>query len=272
MSNLKKRWQAMLAMPNDSPRKIIGVAVVLCLVCAVFVSAAAIGLKPLQEANKQLEIKRNILQVAGLLTPGGNVAELFKQIEPRVVDLRTGEFTDSVDPATYNQREAARDPGMSQVLPIEEDIAGIKRKAHYATVYFVKDDDGKVKTIILPVHGYGLWSTLYGYLAVKPDGREVVGLQFYDHGETPGLGGEVDNPNWRGLWPGKLLTDEAGALKIEVVKGAAASGPEGEHQVDGLAGATLTARGVNNLVRYWAGEDGFGPFLKKLQEGLVSDG
>ena len=109
--NLAERGKAILAMPNDSPRKIVIVAVVLCLVCSVVVSAAAIGLRPLQEANKQQEIKRNILQVAGLMQPGADIAELFKQIEPRIVDLRTGAFTDAVDPATYNQREAARDPG-----------------------------------------------------------------------------------------------------------------------------------------------------------------
>ena len=161
---------------------------------------------------------------------------------------------------------------MSDALPISEDIAGIRRKAHFATVYLVKGDDGKISTVILPIHGYGLWSTLYGYLAVKPDGREIVGLQFYDHAETPGLGGEVDNPKWRAQWPGKLLTDDDGALRIEVAKGAAATGPEGVHQVDGLAGATLTSRGVSNLVRYWASENGFGPFLKHLQQGLVQDG
>ena len=272
VQRLGERCKAVLAMPNESPKKIVIVAVVLCLVCSVVVSAAAIGLRPLQEANKQLEIKRNILQVAGLLTPGGNIAELFKQIEPRVVDLRTGEFTDAVDPAVYNQREAARDPTMSDTLPIEEDIAGIKRKAHYATIYLVKDNDQKVTALILPVHGYGLWSTLYGYLAVKPDGREVVGLQFYDHAETPGLGGEIDNPRWRDLWQSKLLRDEDGKLQIEVVKGAASTGPEGAFQVDGLAGATLTSRGVSNLVRYWVGDGGFGPFLKNLENGLVQDG
>ena len=108
-------------MPNDSPKKIVWVAVVLCLVCSVVVSAAAIGLRPLQEANKALEIKRNILQVAGLLTPGGNVDELFKQIEPRVVDLRSGGFTDEVDAASYDQRAAERDPNMSDALPVEQD-------------------------------------------------------------------------------------------------------------------------------------------------------
>jgi Na+-transporting NADH:ubiquinone oxidoreductase subunit C len=264
--------KAFLAMPNDSPRKIIGVAVVLCLACSIVVSATAIGLRPLQEANKRAEIRRNILQVAGLMTPGADIEELFKKIEPRVVDLRSGKFTDAVDPSSYDQRAALRDPNLSDALPIEQDTASIRRKAHYATVYLVKDDAGGIKSVILPVRGYGLWSTLYGYLAVKPDGREVVGLQFYEHAETPGLGGEVDNPNWRAQWPGKFLLDTDGVLRIEVVKGAAATGPDGDYQVDGLAGATLTSRGVNNLVRFWAGEDGFGPFLKNLQQGLVEDG
>ena len=262
----------LLAMPNDSPGKIVGVAVVLCLVCSIVVSAAAIGLKPRQEANKKLEIQRNILQVAGLMRPGADIDELFEQIEPRIVDLRSGTFSDAVDPAGYEQRLAARDPAQSDALPRDEDLAGIGRKAHYATVYLVKDDAGEISSVILPVHGYGLWSTLYGYLAVKPDGREVVGLQFYEHAETPGLGGEVDNPRWRGLWPGKLLYDTEGTLRVDVAKGAAPAGPEGAYQVDGLAGATLTSRGVGNLLRYWAGEDGFGPFLMNLTERLAEDG
>ncbi len=264
--------RAFLALPNEDPRKMVGVAVALCLVCAVLVSAFAVGLRPMQEANKVLEIRRNILQVAGLMRPGVPIDELFKQVEPRTVDLRTGEFTDAVDPNTFDQRQAARDPALSDALTADQDLAGIKRRSHYAVVYLVKDDAGQVTTVILPVHGYGLWSTLYGYLAVKPDGREIVGLQFYEHAETPGLGGEVDNPNWRGQWPGKLITDENGDLKIHVVKGAAASGPEGAYQVDGLAGATLTARGVDNLVRYWVDKDGFGPFLKNLQKELAQDG
>ena len=262
----------LLSIPNDDPRKIIGVAVVLCLVCSVFVSAAAIGLRPMQEANERQSIRSNILQVAGLMQPGGDVDALFKQIEPRIVDLRTGKFSDAVDPATYDQRVAVRDPAGSDPIPRDEDIASIKRKAHFATIYLVKADGGGYSSVILPVHGYGLWSTLYGYLAVKPNGRDIVGLQFYDHAETPGLGGEIDNPAWRAKWSGKRLYGSDGQLKIEVVKGAAATGEEGTYQVDGLAGATLTARGVSNLVRYWASENGFGPFLNTLEQELAKNG
>lgn len=259
-------------MNNDDPRKIVMVAVALCLVCSIFVSAAAIGLRPLQDANKLQSKRQNILEVAGLMEEGASIDTLFQRIEQRVVDLRTGEFTDAVDPTAYEQRDAARDPKQSDPVPRDEDIASIKRKAHYATVYLVKNDGGGFSTVIIPVHGYGLWSTLYGYLALKPNGREVIGLQFYDHAETPGLGGEVDNPNWRAKWPGKLLYDKDGNIKIEVVKSAATDGDNASHQIDGLAGATLTSQGVNNLVRYWAGENGFGPFLKNIEQELAKNG
>ena len=259
-----------LAMSNDDPKKIVAVAVALCLVCSVLVSASAIGLRSLQEANKQLEKQRNILQVAGLFDPEASVDEVFEQrIEPRIVDLATGAFTDAVDVATYDAKTAARDPELSTALAADEDIASIKRKAKYATIYLVTGEDGgDYETVIIPVHGYGLWSTLYGFLALKPDGDEIVGLQFYEHAETPGLGGEVDNPNWRGQWPGKELFGDDGDVEIQIVK----SGAAGAHQVDGLAGATLTSNGVHNLVRYWAGENGFGPFLKKLPGELAQHG
>ncbi len=263
-------FKSFLEMSNDEPKKIVAVAVALCLVCSVLVSASAIGLRSMQEANKQLEKQRNILQVAGLLEEGADVDQVFEErIEPRAIDLETGAFTDAVDAATYDAVAAARDPEMSTLLSPDEDIASIRRKAKYATIYLVKGlDDAPYETVIIPVHGYGLWSTLYGFLALKPDGDEIVGLQFYEHAETPGLGGEVDNPNWRAQWRGKELFSEDGELAIQLVK----SGASGDHQVDGLAGATLTSNGVHNLVRYWAGENGFGPFLKKLPEELAQHG
>ncbi len=252
---------------NDHPFKIVFMAVVLCLVGSVLVSAAAIGLRPQQEANARLSKQVNILQVAGLFEDGGDVGAIYAdRIEPRIVDLRTGKFSEDVDPETYDAIVATRDPAMSDALTKDQDQAQIKRKAHYATVYLVKGESD-YETVIIPVHGYGLWSTLYGFVALKPDGNEVIGLQFYQHAETPGLGGEVDNPSWRGQWPGKKLYD-GDDLKIEVVK----TGASGDYQVDGLAGATLTSVGVNNLVRYWAGQDGFGPFLKNLSEELAANG
>lgn len=253
---------------NDHPFKIVFMAVALCLVGSVLVSAAAIGLRPYQEANAKLSKQRNILQVAGLYDPDARVGDVFAdRIEPRVVDLRSGQFTDEVDANSYDERIAERDPALSEALPAGKDPAGIKRRAHFATIYLVKGKDG-YDTVILPVHGYGLWSTLYGFVALKPDGNEIVGLRFYQHAETPGLGGEVDNPAWRSQWQGKELFDDNGDLAIQIVK----SGASGDHEVDGLAGATLTSRGVDNLVRYWVGQDGFGPFLANMTEELADNG
>jgi len=266
----KNPFTQILAMSNDDPKKIVAVAVALCLVCSILVSAAAIGLRSMQEANKQIEKQRNILQVAGLLEEGADVDQVFEErIEPKVINLDTGAFTDAVDATAYDARAAARDPELSTPVAPGDDIASIKRKAKYATIYLVKGlDEGPYESVIIPVHGYGLWSTLYGFLALKPDGDEIVGLQFYEHAETPGLGGEVDNPIWRAQWRGKELFGEDGSLDIQIVK----SGAAGAHQVDGLAGATLTSNGVHNLVRYWASENGFGPFLKKLPEELAQHG
>ncbi|MDX1514406.1 MAG: Na(+)-translocating NADH-quinone reductase subunit C, partial [Gammaproteobacteria bacterium] len=217
---------SVLAMPNDSPKKTLIVAVALCLVCSVVVSSAAVLLRPLQIENAALDRKRNIVEVAGLLGSDGNVEAAFERVEARVVDLETGQFAEDVDPETYDQRKAAKDPKLSQALSADNDIAGIGRRARYATVYFVRDGD-RIRQVILPVHGYGLWSTLYGFLALEGDFRTISGLKFYDHAETPGLGGEVDNPAWREKWDGKIAFDESGKPIIEVVKGVVDQGRSG---------------------------------------------
>lgn len=257
-----------MSSKKESVARTLTVALLVCLVCSVVVSAAAVALKPVQTTNKLQDKQRNILQIAGLFEPGVSVQEQFQQITPRLVDLRTGEFSDAQDPLTFDQQKASKDPAMSEQLSGEQDIASIRRRADYSTVYVVENPDGSIKTLILPIHGYGLWSTLYGFLALESDLKTVVGMGFYQHAETPGLGGEVDNPNWKAQWPGKVVFDEAGAPALSVVKGGVdPSNPNAEHQVDALAGATLTSRGVENLVRFWLGEDGFGPFLEHLRAG-----
>ena len=119
----------------------------------------------------------------------------------------------------------------------------------------------------MPLHGYGLWSTLYGFIALEENGNDIFGLQFYEHAETPGLGAEVDNPRWKALWNGKKLADAEGNLAITVAKTAPPAGPD--HHIDALAGATLTTVGIDNLVKFWMGESGYGPFITKLKAGEI---
>lgn len=252
-------------MPNDSTLKTLIVALALCLVCSILVSTAAVKLQPLQQRNQELDRKKIILEVAGLLKPGVSIDELFKQVEPKVVDLSTGEYVDTMDPNQYDQRQAAKDPEMSVKIPPDRDIAQIRRRAKYAVVYLVKEE-GQTKLILLPVHGYGLWSTMYAYIALERDANTIFGLRFYEQGETAGLGAEIDNPRWRNNWTGKVVYGEAEKPQIRVIKGTVAPGdPEAKFKIDGLAGATLTANGVTNLIHYWLGPEGFGTYLKKFR-------
>ena len=192
--------------------------------------------------------------------------ELFERVETRYVDLRTGEYADSV-PAGYEQRAASKDPALSSELSDAQDLADIGRRADYAEVYLVKDESGDLGKIILPVHGYGLWSTLYGFIALESDADTIAGLGFYEHGETPGLGGEVDNPRWKQQWPGKRVYRD-GDVAIALAKGSVnPDSRDAPWRVDGLSGATLTSRGVTNLLHFWLGQNGFGPYLDNLKAG-----
>ena len=252
--------RAVFARPNDDPRKIVAVALALCLVCSVVVSTTAVVLRPLQERNAALALRSEIVAVAGLGGAETTVAEAFEQIETRLVDLASGEYAEGADPTTYSYRDAARDPAASTLLA-DDDPAGIRRRPDRMPVYLVRAD-GELQAVVLPVYGAGLWSTMHGLLALAPDGRTARALTFYEQRETAGLGSEVAGRSWLSQWPGKVLVDQQGRPVIEVVKGGVDPGsPAAEHQVDGLSGATLTSDGVEDLLRFWLGERGYGPFL-----------
>ena len=249
---------------NNSIKKTLVVALTLCIVCSVIVSTAAVVLRPAQQMNQENDRKSNILQVANLYTPGADINQQFgESIIQRVVNLETGEYSDALDPATYNQFEAASDPAQSRSLSGDIDRAGIGRQEQFATVYLVGDDPDDPEQIILPVRGQGLWGLMQGFLALEGDGNTIVGLSFYNHAETPGLGGEVDNPRWKAQWPGKkVYADDYMRPEIALVKG----GADDEYEADALSGATLTSRGVTNLLQFWLSENGFAPYLAKFHD------
>ena len=253
-------------MSRDSTSKVLGVAFLLCLVCSILVSVAAVGLHARQERNKIEEKRKNILQAAGIYDADRPVEEQFSKVETRILDLQTAEFTDKFDISGFDSRVLVRDPEANRQIPEERDLAKIKVRSRYKDVYLVSEKD-QLQQLILPVHGKGLWSTMYGFISLASDLSTVKGFAFYEHGETPGLGGEIDNPNWKKQWTGKSIYDAAGNTRIEVLKGSVdKTSPDAIYQADGLAGATLTARGVSNLLQYWLGEDGYKPFLEKLKK------
>ncbi|MBJ3816211.1 Na(+)-translocating NADH-quinone reductase subunit C [Shimwellia pseudoproteus] len=258
---------------KDSTGRTLLVVLILCLVCSVVVSGAAVGLKPRQESQKALDKQRNILSVTGLLAPGmadETVQETFdNQVTPRLLNLKTGKLLEQ-NPATFNPVLAARDPNQNTVLSGNQDPAGIRTRANVVEIYLVRDSNKQLREIVLPVYGTGLWSVMHAFVALEPDGSTVKGITYYDHGETPGLGGEIENPAWRAQWVGKKLLDDGGRPAMRIVKGGARPGDE--HAVDGLSGATLTANGVQHSFDFWLGDLGFGPFLKQVREGALNNG
>lgn len=258
------------ARSRDSVANVLVIAIGVSLVCSVLVSATAVLLRPLQEQNQSLYRQRIVLEVAGLYETDADVSRLFAGIDARLVDLASGDYVTSMAAQDFDARAASSDPEWSVAIPDALDVAGIRRRAVYAPVYLVTDGD-TLEQVILPVYGPGLWSAMYGYLALEPDGNTVRGLRFYEHAETPGLGDQVDKPVWQAQWPGKRLFAANGTPRIEVVRGQVQPGDAAVHQVDGLSGATLTGRGVMNLLRYWTGPHGFGPYLEKLRDEAASD-
>lgn len=261
-----------MAFNKDSITGTVGIALVLCLVCSVIVAGSAVSLSDLQKQNKTNEKRVAVLQIAGVYDAKKTVDEQFENVTARVVNLEEGRYANEdelaalkaagYNPASFDQYKAAKDPAFSHALKSEEDPSSIKRLGKFANVFLVKLADGS-QEVVVPVHGYGLWSTLYGFIALKDDLNTVVGLGFYSHAETPGLGGEVDNPKWKALWPGKKLYKDGDKVALTVIKGhAEASDP---YHVDGLSGASLTSRGVDHLVKFWLGEQGFGKFITNLK-------
>lgn len=261
-------------MSNESTVKTVVVATVLSVVCSIALAAAVTLLKPIQTENRELEKQRKILAAASILEEGkGSKAEvnkLFAGLERYIVTIDTGDFRKVELSDSFDMRKATKDAARSIKLTSEQDIANIKRRANEADVYVVRNPDGKLDKLVLPVSGYGLWSTMYGYLVVNSDGNTIGGITFTEQGETPGLGGEVDNPKWKALWSGKKIYDADQKAAIHLIKGSVdPSRPEAVHQVDGLSGATLTSNGVTHLVQFWTGELGFQKFLGKIREGSI---
>ena len=252
---------------NDSVTKTLGVAFVICLVCSLVVSFAAVNLRDLQKENATNNQSIKILQAAKIYDSSVDVKIQFSKLEMKYVDFDSGKILDSYENFViedYDQLKSTRNPNLSTSLSASEDIAIIKNRENVGKFFIVRNEDSSIDKLILPIRGYGLWGTLYGYMAIEEDFNTVAGLEFYDHKETPGLGAEVDNPKWKAMWPGKKIY-ENDEVKLAVMKGKVETDDANiDYKVDGLSGATLTSRGVTNMISYWFGESGYAKLFKEL--------
>ena len=252
---------------NDSVLKTLGVAFAICLVCSLIVSFAAVNLRDLQNENALNNKSIKILQAAKIYDESIDVRTQFDKLEMKFVDFETGKILNSYKDfkiEEYDQLKSTRDSNLSKPLSAADDIAIIKNRENVGKFFIVRDQNNNIDKLILPIRGYGLWGTLFGYVAIEEDFNTVAGLEFYEHKETPGLGAEVDNPRWKALWPGKKIYKDDKVV-LSVIKGKVQTGDvNSNYKVDGLSGATLTSRGVNNMLTYWFGESGYSKLFKEL--------
>lgn len=258
-------------MRKDSPLRALLTVLVTAVVCSSIVSGSVVLLRPIQLNNQLLARSGNVLQLTGLLPPDGQIGdeallELFKDLDARVVNIDAAELDSEFDPYTFDARKAAADPELSVTVPPEQDLASLGRRSRYATVYLVWRN-AELERVVLPINGAGMWSMLYGYIALQADLNTIAGVLFYEQNETPGLGDQIAKPHWQGRWVGKQLYDEQGEMLFRVAEGPVTGGSSGaDYQVDALTGATVTANAVTALMRYWFGPDGYGPLLERMRE------
>lgn len=258
-------------MNNDSPMKAFLVVLVVALVCSSLVSAAVVILRPIQLNNQLLDQSRNIMQLTGLLPADVEIQDdellqLFKNLDSRIVDIDAAAFDDSLDPYTFDKRRAANNPELSVAIPAQLDTTGLGRRSRFSPAFLVWQDDD-FERIILPMRGNGMWSTLYGYIALESDLSTIAAAVFYEQNETPGLGDQVTRPDWLAQWQGRQLYDDQGEIRFAVAGGRVdPDSSSAAFEVDALTGATVTADAVTGLVHYWFGPHGFQPFLDRLRE------
>lgn len=235
---------------KDSTLYTFGFALLVCFTCGLSLAVVSEGLRPQREINEELDVKKNILKAVELQ-------------EPVVPSMKSQEILKLYDMKIEEKVIDAAGQLIGNKKPFE-----IKESEKFYPLYIYKEE-GEVVSYAFPVYGKGLWSTVYGYLALEPDGTTVRGITFYKHGETPGLGGEVEKPWFQQNFKRKKIWDaKTRALRpVAVVKGKVADKiPKAEQKfyVDGISGATITGQGVTEFLDRWIRV--YEPYFKNIRD------
>lgn len=259
-------WRRLLSLPNESRTKTIAMAFTVSVVCAIVVSSAAVLLRPLQESHRAAQQQARLEEIVATSPAAGDVAATLAVPKPQtlIVNLATGLPAPGIDPTTFDMRAAALADETSTPLAPEIDLARIGRRPNFARIH-VQRRDQQLELVVLPIYGKGYQSTIHAYLALRGDLKTVASLKIVEHGETPGIGAKIDEPEWQQLWPGRRLADDSGEIRLGVARGTSTS----VYEVDGITGATRTGKGLTNVIRFWLGKDGYGPVLEALRDGKM---
>ncbi|GIU35907.1 Na(+)-translocating NADH-quinone reductase subunit C [Shewanella schlegeliana] len=256
-----------MALKKDSFMGTMIFTVTLCLLCSFMITGTAEVLKERKLVKKRDELMRNVLLAADVDLSGDKDFRVIfeKDVKPLLVSLDTGDVDSNANVMDFDPRMAAINPDTSSKP--KKDTAKIKSRADQVRVFKVFDDNGKLRSIVVPIYGKGLWSMIYGFVALKPDLNTIENIVVYEHGETPGIGDFLNDPEWTSKWHNKQIFDEKGKVAFKVVKGGAKEGDV--HGVDAVSGATMTGRGLQRAVQFWFGNEGFETFFQKLKASEV---
>ena len=257
-------------MTKESPGKAVLVVLLTAMICSTLVSAAVVALRPIQLDNQLLERGRHVVLLSGLAA-GEQMADdeqtllLLKRLDARLVDLNEGRFSEEADPAVFDERRAASDRDFGVTIPPAQDLACLGRRSRLMPAYLVWDGD-VLERMVLPVQGKGMWSDLFGYIALESDFDTIAGMTFYEQNETPGLGDQILHEHWLQQWRGRQIYDDRGAPVFRVSGGEVEEYSDAaRYQVDALTGATVTGDAVTGMIRYWFGPHGYSAFLERLK-------
>ncbi len=221
--------------------KIIGFATAVCLVCSVLLALVSTALGPRQAQNKANDVKSKVLQVFGV--PVMN-AKGKLQVSPAELDTL---FADRIKGVVLDAKGAlvadrSVESLSSQEINDRDKASGLK--AFYPL--YVYQEPGKAdKQYAVHVSGKGLWSTVKGFMALEEDLSTIAGIVFYEHQETPGLGGEVEKPFFQDSFKGKKWHADG---ELQVFRITKPGGANDNHSVDGITAATMTCLGVESFL------------------------
>lgn len=207
----------------------------LTIVCGGLLAFAAEGLKERQQFNVALEQKKNILATVTTLEEGQDVNVLYAQrVNEFVIDF-SGNIKDGVKPQDVNLAAEYKKSAENRLLPVYE--------------FKNESDPNKVDYVVLPVYGYGLWNDIWGFVALESDMNTIRGVKFDHKGETPGLGARIaSDSELQDRYKGKSIYEGDKLVSVTMMKGEGNDYSDDKHKVDGMSGATLTAKGVNNML------------------------
>lgn len=255
-------WRRFLALPNESRTKTLVIAFLVSTACALLVSGATVILRPIQTANRAAEQQARLEGlIAGIPGMATLLAEEGGTLSTVVIDLDTGHAAQDVTPD--NLPTALEDAANWTKLDPAKDLAGIGRRPDYAQVYLLRDTEGDISVAVLPIAGAGYNGPIDAILALQGDMNTVAGLAITRQAETPGLGARIEEHAWLRQFPGRKIADAADRVRISVVQGEASN----EFEVEGITGATRTSNAMSNILRFWAGPDGYGPFFDAVRRG-----